>query len=139
MRVKTLRHGQGVAVCSRTGHLDWIMPMHFLLMARCGKIMIGLQHMQQDIIVCLIQRFHQLYLHISQWWNAIDKTIPFYFKRTELCTPRWLRHLNLGMNPMESLDGLGNAFPRHGSDQACIQSPKENCRYRYYGVSYMPK
>eukprot|EP00434_Breviolum_minutum_P007378 symbB.v1.2.006512.t1/scaffold380.1/size216529/2 len=26
--------------------------------------------------------------------------------------PMWLRHLNLGMNPMESLDGLGNAFPR---------------------------
>lgn len=26
--------------------------------------------------------------------------------------PMWLRHLNLGMNPMESLNGLGSAFPR---------------------------
>eukprot|EP00435_Cladocopium_sp_Y103_P022945 s1779_g5.t1 len=26
--------------------------------------------------------------------------------------PMWLRHLNLGMNPMESLHGLGSAFPR---------------------------
>lgn len=26
--------------------------------------------------------------------------------------PMWLRHLNLGMNPMESLNGLSSAFPR---------------------------
>ncbi|CAK9067426.1 unnamed protein product [Durusdinium trenchii] len=26
--------------------------------------------------------------------------------------PLWLRHLNLGMNPLESLDGLGSSFPR---------------------------
>ena len=78
---------------------------------------------------------------------GMPQAIPFYFNRTEICTPRWLRHLNLGMNPMESLDGLGNAFPRHGSEpmandsnELSIQSPsKENCRYRYYGASYMPE
>lgn len=79
---------------------------------------------------------------------GMPQAIPFYFNRTEICTPRWLRHLNLGMNPMESLDGLGNAFPRHGffqpmandSNELSIQSPStENCRYRYCGASYTPE
>ena len=58
--------------------------------------------------------------HHGMFDSKVSSALPSYpsmleCQRTDVCTPRWLRHLNLGMNPMESLDGLGNAFPRHGS------------------------
>ena len=139
--MKTLRHRQWVAV--------WTMPMHFFFVARCGKIMIGLQHMHLDIIVCLIQRFHQLYVALPSYPSVLECHKQFHFTQqdgnlhTQVVATFKLGHESHGVVgwSWECISQAGFGFPMaNDSNELSIQSPsKENCRYRYYGASYTPE